>query len=933
MSPASPRPPSRLALALFRAVLLASPRTFREEWGAEVVEVFRRRATDARATLSGPRLAWFWVREIKGALRTGMRLQREERIRRRGNTRSSLSGSIDPRGGRMLEGVWLDIQLAFRGMRKAPGFALTATLLLALAVGASTATFGVLRMAVFAGPPFPQAEQMVLVDLLRRREAEGPGRPDPWPYPMLLAVDRVHGRLIDPIAGFDNGRVTLTGMGPAEDVGMEIVSPPYFDVVGLPMVLGRGFLPEEGEETGPFHVVVVSHAFWRSRFGGDGSVLGRTLELDGEIFRVVGVASPGFRGLGGEADLWLPLGATAVFRPGRRSQDYNLQIWVAGRLAPGATLAAAREQMRAIGQGLTATWPADRYTLSSSALPDVWVNPGARTAAKLLALAAAMVLLVACANLSGLLLTRARRKVRDGAVRMALGASRWGLVRLCLVESLVLAGLGGGAGLGVAALGTRVITAIWPEGFLNATGLGLRVVDTNVMGLDGAVLVFAILVVFATAFLVGIITALRTLRGNLTRHLKEGGGTQKRGRLWGLDSRSTLVGFQVALALILLIGAGLVVESVRRLLEVEEGFRTEHLLTFDFTSPQSLPGLDLGDPSTLVEQTTFSAAFDDRLIERIEALPVVESATVGCSVLQGYCGVMGVMAVDGRAFEEEPRVGVITVREGYFETLGIPILHGRGLDTRDNLEAPPVVVLSELAAQTFFPGRDPLGHTISIASFLRGREEAQVIGVAGDVLFGGPEEEDLPAAYFSTRDRRFANHTIVRTIGRPERTVQAIRNAIYALDPTVALTKVASMDRLVSRSTGDRRMILWLLGVFATVTVVLSAVGTWSVVAYSVANRRRELSVRMALGAEGWDVVRLVTGQMTLPAVVGMALGLGGAFAGTRLLEPFLWQTEARDLGTFAMGSILLIGVVLLASYLPARRATRMDPAESLKAE
>ena len=827
-----------------------------------------------------------------------------------------------------------DLRYALRGLARTPLLAAAVVVMLALAFGANTAAFSVLRMAVFAGPPFPRVERMVLVELLRKRGGEDQGRSEPWPYPMLLAVERVPGRLIDPIAGFDDGTVTLTGMGPAEQFGMEIVSTRYFDVVGLPMVLGRGFVPEEAEEGGPFRVAIVSHAFWRSRLGGDDSALGTALTLRGETFRVVGVASPGFRGLGGEADLWLPLGATAVFRPGRRSQNYNLQLWVAGRLASGATLAAAREQMRAIGLGLGGTWPADRYALSARALPEVWANPGAGTAAKLLAMAAAMVLLVACANFSGLLLTRARTRVQDGAVRMALGAPRWRLVRLYLVEILVLAGLGGAAGLWVAAMGTRVISAMWPEGFVNGAGVGLRVVDTAAAHVDGTVLLFSFLMVLGTALLVGIAPALRASEVDFARDLKEGGAgtTRKGGRLFGLDTRSALVASQVALALGLLIGTGLVAESVRRLLGVDEGFRTERLLTFDYTDPQGLR-VDLGDQSTLAQRTTLAAEFADRLMERIEALPEVESATEGCGVLQGYCGVMGVLAVNGRTFEGEPRIGVITVREGYFETLGIPIVVGRGLERRDNLGAPPVVVLSDLAARTFFPGQNPVGHTISISSFLPGREEARVVGVAGGVLFDGAAGQDMPVAYFSTRDRRFTNHAFVRTTGRPDRAVQAIRRAIFDLDPTVAMSNVASVDRLISRSIGDRRMILALLGVFAVLTVLLSAVGTWSVVAYSVADRRRELSLRMALGADAWDVLRLVTGQMTLAAGVGIAFGLAGALAGTRLLSAFLWQTKARDPGVFTLGAILLMAVVLLASYVPARRATRLDPAASLKGE
>ena len=829
----------------------------------------------------------------------------------------------------MLDGAFTDLRLAFRGMKNAPSFTLAAVLVLGVGIGASTIAFSALKMTVLASPPFPEAERMVMVDQIRKFDAGE--RSARWPYPLLLAVESVNDRLIDPVAGFDDGTVTLTGMGPASQIGMEIVSPDYFEVVGLPLTMGRAFVPEEGEEDGPYRVVVVSHGFWQGHLGGELSALDRILQLDGEPFRIVGVAPRGFSGLSGDADLWLPMGSTALFRPGRRAQNFNHQIWVAGRLRPGATLAAAQEQMRAIAERLSGTWPSDRYRLSASSIPEVWMNARAQKSAKLLALGAAMVLLVACANLSSLLLTRARRRARDGAVRLALGASRWRLSRLYQVESLVLACLGGIVGVAMAVVGIRAIMAAWPESLLNGSGLGLRVIDPTAMAPDGAVLGFTFLVVLFTALLVGVAPVFRTSGRSFATYLKAGSRTTRSaGRETGLDTRAALVACQVAAALALVIGAGLVGESVRRLLAVDEGFRTEQLLTFDYSQPQSVPPAGVG---TIAERLTIAAEFDDLLLQRLAALPGVEAATVGCGVLSGYCAVLGVISVDGRPLEDPPSIAVVTVHDQYFEVLGVPITRGRGFTSRDGFGAPPVVVLSQQAAEMYFPGEDPVGRSIAIEFAAPGRERAEIIGVASDVLYSSPDAKQTPVAYFSTRERRFANHALVRTRGRPDRAAGAIRAEINSLDPSVAMSGVASVDELISRSVGDRRMILGLLGIFTSVAVFLAAVGTWGVVAYSVADRRRELSLRMALGAEGRHILGLVTREAAATALVGVIVGLVGALVGSRVLDAFLWEVGARDPMTFLTGALLVLGVVLVASYLPARRATRLDPAHALKVE
>jgi putative ABC transport system permease protein len=933
MNPKPTRPLPGLILKLFRLALLTYPPGLREDWAWEMTETFTLRARDASQHLSTFRRRWFWVREILAVMNSGLRL-------RWSGGRNPKTTTPDPHDNRdqqriaMFNGVLADLRLALRGMRKAPGFTLAALAVLALGIGANTTAFSAAKVAVLAGPPFPEADRMVMVDLLRKDGDDDPGRPGRWPYPLLLAVENVPDRLVDPVAGFDSRSVTLTGMGPAEELGMEIVSAEYFDVVGRPLPLGRGFIAEEGEETGPFRSVVVSHAFWESRLGGDRSALHRTLELNGEPFQVVGVAPEGFSGLGGGAHLWVPMGATAVMRPGVRDQTFNHQIWVVGRLRVGADLAAARLQLSTIAETLSHTWASSDYGLSVRPIEEAWVNPGARKAAMLLTLGALLVLLVACANLSGLLLTRAQRRARDGAVRLALGASRWRLIRLYLLEGLLLTMAGGAVSLGLAYVGTRALARSWPEALTGGGDVGIQVVRPGEMGLDLSALGLSGLLALGTALLVAAGPAIGASRGDLTRNLKGGArATRRRKMLGGMDTRIILLGSQFAMALMLLIGAGLLVESVRNLLGVDEGFTTDRVLTFEFSRPQGVPAINLMDRSTLRERIAEAVSFDDRMIRHLNSLPEVDLATAGCGVLQGHCAVLGLMGLDGNTLNSQPNIGVTSVQEDYFGVMDIPVLQGRGFTALDNLDSPPVVILSKGAADAFFPGENPLGHTISIGAYAPGLANPEVVGVVGNALFGPPDQEALPVAYLPRRQFRLGSHALIRTTIPPERAVRAIRNAIYEVDPTVAMSDVSSLDELVVRSVGDRVMILGLLGLFSSIAVVLAAVGTWAVIAHAVADRRRELCLRMALGAQSGRIVGIVTRETAFVAAIGIAGGLMGALAGTRLLDAFLWETSPRDPAVFAGGVVFLLAVVFLAGYLPARKATLLFPAEALKAE
>lgn len=921
---------TRLHGALFALSLRAFPRRFRRRHGWEMRTDFEARLARSVA-LGRAAAAAFTLRASWDALRQGWR----ERVRRgpppgHGSRRND-EGNHGRRGG-MLEGLMGDVRLAMRALRRAPGFTAAAVLVLALGIGANTTVFSALKMALLTPLPYPDAARLVMVDLTYRRADEDVASPTVWSYPKFQALLETPGRLVDPVAGYGQRNATLSEPGDPALLTVELVSPGYFALLGVEPVLGRGFGVEEGDAADPRLVAVLSNGTWRTRFGGDPDVLGRTVTLNGRRFDVVGVAPAGFEGLTGSATLWVPMAAAGVafnrfMIVGKQAHWFNL----VGRLEAGATVPQARAQMAAIGQAIAERFPledpASLYGAGLRTLGEVRVNEGARAAVLLLSLAAGLVLLVACANLSGLLLARARRRARDGAVRLAVGASRWRLVRGSLVESGVLALLGGGAGVLVALWGTRAVAAAWPSRFLSSGGDEMRVTDPASLTLDPTVLGYALALTALTALLFGLVPAWRGSRGELVEQLRDGRGATRRGRSFlGLDTRGALVGAQVALALVLLVGAALLGRSTRKLLDVDLGFQPDHLLTFGYSIPRTSSWAD------------DASAFHARFLERVGALRGVASASVGTAPLAGHWSITRVQDVPGHPpipQGEGPMIGIHLVGDDYFRTLGAPLLAGRTLDARDGVGRVPHLVLSETAARRIFPDEDPIGRRIKVGISADDKDDyAEVVGVVGDVRYSRPDEEVIPEAYYS--EREFGDRTatvVVRTTGAPREAVAAVRAELAALDPGLPIFGVATGDELVARSAGDRRIILALLAVFALVTVLLAATGTWGIVAYAVAERRRELGLRMALGAEAGRILGVVLGRSVALAVVGVAVGLAGAWLTSRFLTAFLFETSALDPIAYVGGAALLLTVVLLASWLPARRATRVDPCEALRAE
>jgi putative ABC transport system permease protein len=592
--------------------------------------------------------------------------------------------------------------------------------------------------------------------------------------------------------------------------------------------------------------------------------------------------------------------------------------------------------MEVVGQAIAEEWPSDDpYGVGVRSFAEVWTNPNAVAASVFLLMAAGLVLFVACANLAGLLLTRALRRVREGAVRRALGASRWRLIRSFLIESVTLTALGGLAGLGMSLWGIRLLTVAWPNQFLWGNGIGMQVIDPGALSLDARVIGFAVLLSLGTALLIGLLPALRVSSFRITDYLKDGAGaTKRRGGIAGVDPQAFLLGAQVSLALMLLVGVGLMGSTVGRLLGIDAGFRTERLLSFEFSSPQAVPRPDFGDAAVMRSHTVLAAQFDDELQQRLETIPGIEGIALSSgAILKHFETVLGFSIEDSESgMTDVGSAGVVPVSDNYFDLLGIPVVSGRVFDQSDGLRAPPAVVLSQTAAARYFPNQDPIGKRVTTGFALPGRETVEVVGVVGDVIYTGPANQRWPVVYYSLRERSGPRYASVRTTGDPSEVMRPIQDEIFALDPTIATRNVATMDQLISRSIGDRRLLFWLLAIFATITVLLAAVGTWGVVAYAVAERRRELGLRIALGAQNTRVLRLVLRRSTLTALVGMIVGLSGGWASSRVLETFLWNTSAHDPRVFLGGGALLFLVVVGASYLPALRATRVDPVEVLKA-
>jgi putative ABC transport system permease protein len=833
-----------------------------------------------------------------------------------------------------LDDLLRDIRYALRSLRRTPGFSLVAVLTLGLGLGANAAIFGVLDAAILRPLPYPEAGRIVTVHI---RVSEG-GRPHPelfpWSYPKFVLFQK-NVASYSGVAGYSNSSLNLITPDGPERLETEMVGASYFQVLGLSPALGRLLQPGEDARAGEPALVVLGYDLWRRRFGADRGILGRDVRFNGRALTVVGVAPRGFRGLTGNAEAFVPISLATWFEyPEILDQAGNHWLLAVARLKPGVSVEAAEAEAANAGAtvdrqyrfpGQSGIWTATARPLGESR-----VDPGFRRSMLLLAGAVGLVLLIACVNLTSLLLVRAVSRRREIAVRLALGAARGRLVRQLLTESLILALAGWVVAVMLAKGGVRLLLLLGPGSVGSGNGTSFFF-DPATVTVDARVILFALALSLVAAMLVGVVPALQASRPGLTETLKAGGASVGGGAvtLRRPGAHQVLVVSEVALALMLLVGAGLLAKSFARLHGIDPGFAPDHVLTFKFAAAD-------GDYAS-----RDARAFKEAAVTRLSALPGVRSASIGlCAPLTGPCSISVVAQKDDEKFAmgaSSVEIGLHPAAPDHFKTLGIGIVKGRGFTPQDRSGSPRVVVINETAARRLWPGQDPIGHRLSAAGgyFAGGDSTALVVGVARDVRYGPLESSMMPDLYYPTYQSGFgaAGTFFLRTEGDPLLVLDAARREIKALDPALPLYNVKTMEERAGAALARPRFAATLLGAFAMMALVLAAIGLYGVMAFSVAQRTREIGLRMALGANAPMVLRGVLLQGLALAGVGVALGLAGAVALQRAVSGMLYGVQPTDPATLAGVSLLMGAAAVVAAAIPARRATRVDPMTALRAE
>ena len=813
-----------------------------------------------------------------------------------------------------MRSLWQDVKYGLRMLLKNPGFTLAAALSLALGIGANSTIYSIVHAVLLDPLPVEQPERVLSLT------------PRTVSHPTYMDA-RASAKLFSNVAAYAGLNFSLNAAGRTELVWGNVVSGNYFETLGVRPVAGRAFLPEEDVTPATHPVAVISYDLWQRSYGGAGDAVGKTVTLNNRPLTIIGVAPRGFRGvnLAQAPEVWVPIqmwSQVATGEGARLTLDRRGWSWLNlfGRLQEGASAEQAQAELNAIIAQLKEAHPRLERSLRLEATPLVTAASGLRTRQSMvrfitiLAAVVGIALLIACANVANLLLARATGRRKEIAVRLALGASRGRIVRQLLTESLLLAGLGGALGLLIAMWAMDALAAYELPGRIEIAQLGL--------GLRREVLLFTLLVSFITGVVFGLAPALQASKPDLVSALKEQGAGSVRGRL-GL--RGAFLAAQVALCLVLLVGAGLFIKSLRTALAADPGFETERV---------ALVSVNLGLQRYTPEQ---AERFYSQSVERIKNLPGVEAASwASVSPLYPFGLYMLTVAYDGYqpAPGEELEAEFNFVGHEYFQTMGVPILRGRGLAETDRDGSPPVAVINETLAQRYFPNADPLGRTINLG----GEQRLTIVGVARDAKYHSLSEEARPYIY-APLQQNIQNVGLealtlhVRTAGDPARTLDRLRAEIGALDSNLPFASVRTINEQIGSALMAQRFGSSILGFFSFLTLALAAVGIYGVVAYFVGQRTREIGIRLALGAHRRDILRLMLVKSLLPIGVGICIGLGAALALTRALSSFLYGVSATDPATFIVATLLLAATALLASYIPARRATKVDPLVALRYE
>ena len=820
-----------------------------------------------------------------------------------------------------------DLRFAFRTLRRTPGFTAVAILTLALGIGANTAIFSAVDAMLLRPLPYRAPDQLMLVSITVPAVHGDANRDDaPWSY-LKAQVFRDAQRVFSDLTLSADEKVTLQQDVATREQG-EIVDEHYLPTLGVQPTLGRNFLAEENRPNGK-RVVIVSDRFWQARLSADPNVLGRTLDIDGAPYTVVGVLPPHFAGLTGHADFWFTIGARRGYMFDA-NEAWDHEFTMVARLKPGVTVDRARADVATLGKRANEAYAASGMSVSgwgatARPLDRARVDPIIRRSLLVLLGAVAFVLLIACANLANLFLVRSSARQREIAVRLAIGAARRRLIRQLLTETLLLAALGGLAGLTIAWWGARALSALDPERSLGTHRVGgLGMVDFSTIHLDWRALLFAGAATVVTAILFGLAPALQATRPSLTAALKDGtaGPTTGAGMFRRLTTRNALVVLELALALVLLAGSGVMVHSLAKLMGVDLGFQPDNVLTLRIST------------TTTDDRGDSLATFYQMLLTRLRGLPGVESVALGnCPPLTGGCS-RTVAWVGGHAKAEvvngsEPPIGVEIVTPDWFRTLRVPLLAGRLLTDADR-GGPKVMVINATAARRLWPNEPAVGRVVGIG--MGGFDSVRVVGVVSDVRFNNIDSLPASDAYVSYYQAPRSNAIVfLRTAIDPTSLATPVRTAIRELAPRTPVYEIRTLRSRVSDAMAQASFSALLLTLFASAALILAVLGIYGVMAFGVSQRTREIGIRVALGAERRDVLRLVVGQGAALTALGLALGLIAALAGTQLLRALLYDVAPSDPTTF-VAAVGILGIAgLLASWLPARRAARLEPTEALR--
>ncbi len=795
-----------------------------------------------------------------------------------------------------------DLRYAFRQLLASPGFTAVAILTLALGIGACTAIFSVVNGVLLRPLDYPQPDRIVVL-----RETNLPQFPEFSVSPPNFLDWQKQTKSYSSLAAYSGDQINLTGEGePQRLIGVKATAD-YFKVYGVQPVLGRTFLPEE-DAVGKNHVVVLSNPFWQRVFGGEKNVIGRSVQLNGEPYTVIGVAPPEF-GQQSKVDVWSPMAFSAEEKDNKYRGAHYLNV--VGRLKPGVTATQAGSELKLLAAQLAAQYP------DSNKGWGVFVTPmldysvrDVRVVLYTLLGAVGCVLLIACANIANLLLARATGRHRELSIRAALGASRFRLVRQLLTESVLLALCGGAAGLLIARWGLDALLALAPTDLPRASGIHL----------DASVLIFSFLLSVVTGVVFGVAPAWLAAHTDMNESLKQGsrGSTDARGRL-----RGALVVIEVAFALVLLGGAGLLARSFMRLTHVDPGF-----------NPTNATVLRLSLPEKKYEKDEQQVEFVDALLAKLRVLPGVQE--VGLTHTMPLIGdwVLG-FNIAGRppiAPSDLPNTNYYAVTPGYFHAMGIVLKRGRLFNDRDNAKAPRVAIINEALAKQFFPNEDPIGKQINVTN---GPDTfRQIVGIVGDIKQYGVDKDTTSQTYEPFAQHPFNTlNVVLRTTGSPAALTGALRPVVYSVDKDQPIGKIQPLEEIVAETIAKQRFAMTLVAAFSLVALVIASVGIYGVMSYSVVQRRSEIGIRMALGAQSRDVLRLILGGGGKLVGLGLLLGLIATLIASRAMGSILYQTSAFDPLTLGAITLLLAGVALVACLLPAQRATRVNPIEALRSE